>query len=101
MPLGGRDATKLNLGQNLIIKVPHEVNTPSCEETPTNGCRHQSYTAKDIKEHAPQVWGNRLADKTAKQAAKGMGVTSEVPIKVLILAELPELTLESPKYSEA
>ena len=35
-----QDATKLTLGQDLIIKVPHEVNTPSCEETPTNGCRH-------------------------------------------------------------
>ena len=45
--------------------------------------------------------GNRLADKTAKQAAKGLGVTSEAPIKALILAELPELMLDSPKYTEA
>ena len=30
-----------------------------------------------------------------------MGVTSEAPIKALILAELPELTLDSPKYTEA
>ena len=28
-------------------------------------------------------------------------MTSEAPIKALILAELPELTLDSPKYSEA
>ena len=28
-------------------------------------------------------------------------MTSETPIKTLILAELPELTLDSPKYSEA
>ena len=49
----------------------------------------------------PQAQGNRLADKTTKQAAKGLGVTSESPIKVLVLAELPELTLGSPKYSEA
>jgi len=28
-------------------------------------------------------------------------VTSEAPIKALILAELPELTLDSPKYNEA
>ena len=45
--------------------------------------------------------GNRLADETAKQAAKGLGVTSEAPIKALILAKLPELTLDSPKYPEA
>ena len=45
--------------------------------------------------------GNRLADKTTKQAAKGLGVTSEAPIKALILVELPELMLESPKYNEA
>ena len=45
--------------------------------------------------------GNRLADKTAKQAAEGLGVTSEAPVKALILAELPELTLDSPKYTGA
>lgn len=45
--------------------------------------------------------GNSLADKTTKQAAKGLGLTSEAPIKALILAELPELTLDSPKYNEA
>ena len=28
-------------------------------------------------------------------------MTSEAPIKALVLAELPELTLESPKYNEA
>ena len=42
-----------------------------------------------------------MADKTAKQAAEGLGVTSEAPIKALILAELPELTVDSPKYTEA
>ena len=41
----------------------------------------------------PPDSGNRLADKTAKQAAEGVGVTSEAPIKALILAKLPELTL--------
>ena len=30
-----------------------------------------------------------------------MGVTSEAPIKALVLAELPELVLDSPKYIEA
>ena len=43
----------------------------------------------------PPAWGNRVADKTAKQAAEGLGVTSEAPIKALVLVELPELTLDS------
>ena len=42
-----------------------------------------------------------MADKTAKQVAEGMGITSEAPIKALVLAELPELALDSPKYTEA
>ena len=50
------------------------------------------------KEDTPQALGNGLADKTAKQAAEGLGVTSEAPIKALIVAEMPELTLE---YTEA
>ena len=47
--------------------------------------------------------GTRLADKTAKQAAEGLEVTllSEALIKALILVELPELMLDSPKYTEA
>ena len=62
----------------------------------------QSYTAEDIKKRMfPQARGNKLADKTTKQAAEGLGVTNEAPIKALILAELPELTLDSPKYTEA
>ena len=61
----------------------------------------QSYTAENVKKRIPPGSGNRLADKTAKQAAEGLGVTSEAPIKALILAELPELTLDSPKYTEA
>ena len=28
-------------------------------------------------------------------------MTSEAPIKALVLVELPELTLDSPKYTEA
>ena len=40
------------------------------------------------KEDTPQARGNRLTDKTTKQAAEGLGVTSEAPIKALILAEL-------------
>ena len=62
----------------------------------------QSYTAEDIKKRiSPWAQGNRLADKTTKQAAEGLGVTSEAPIKALILAELPEPTLDSPKFTEA
>ena len=53
------------------------------------------------KEDTPQAQGNRLADMTIKQAAEGLGVTSEAPIKALVLAELPELMLDSPKYTEA
>ena len=58
----------------------------------------QSYTAEDVKKRIPPGSGNRLADKTTKQAAKGLGVTSEASIKALILVELPELMLDSPKY---
>ena len=61
----------------------------------------QSYTAEDIKKRIPHGLGNRLADETTKQAAEGLGVTSGASIKALILKELPELTLESPKYTEA
>ena len=53
------------------------------------------------KRRYPLGSGNRLADKTLKQAAEGLGVASEAPIKALVLAELPELTLDSPKYTEA
>ena len=49
----------------------------------------------------PPGSGEHTGRWTAKQAAEGLGVTSEFPIKVLMLVELPELTLESPKYSEA
>ena len=34
-----REATKLNLGQDLIIKVPHEVNT-LLRGDPINDCQH-------------------------------------------------------------
>ena len=34
-----REATKLTLGQALIVKVPHEVNT-LLRGDPTNGCQH-------------------------------------------------------------
>ena len=44
----------------------------------------QSYTAEDVKKGYPLGSGKRLADKTAKQAVEGLGVTSEAPIKALI-----------------
>ena len=53
------------------------------------------------KEDTPWAWQNRLVDKTTKQAAEGLRVTSQAPIKALVLAELPELMLDSPKYTEA
>ena len=53
------------------------------------------------KKGYPPGSGDRLADKTAKQAAKSLGVTSEAAIKALILAELSELMLDSPKYTES
>ena len=63
------------------------------------GCSHT--LLRTSKRGYPWGSGNRLTDKTAKQAAEGLGVTSEAPIKALILAELPELSLDSPKYTEA
>ena len=69
-----------------------------CYMLPGNQKRLQSYTAESKRGYPPGS-GNRLADKTARQAAEGLGVTS--PIKALVLAELPELTLDSPKYTEA
>ena len=68
---------------------------------PGNQKELQSYTAEDVKKRIPPGSGNRLTDKTAKQAAKGLGVTREAAVKALILAELPEVTLDSPKYTEA
>ena len=56
---------------------------------------------KHQKEDTRWARGNRLADKTTKQAAERLGVTSEAPIKALVLAELLELRLDSPKYTEA
>ena len=49
----------------------------------------QSYTAEAIKKRIPLGSGNRLADKTAKQAAEGLGVTNEAPIKALIWQSYP------------
>ena len=53
----------------------------------------QSYTVENIKRGYPSGSGNRLTDKTAKLAAKDLGLTSEARIKAHLLVELPELTL--------
>ena len=63
------------------------------------GCSHT--LPRTSKRGYPPGSGNRLAEKTSKQAAEGLGVTSEAPIKALMLVELPELMLDSPKYTEA
>lgn len=47
------------------------------------------------KEDTPQARGNRLADETARLAAKDKGIW-EIPMRILVLAELPELALDSP-----
>ena len=63
--------------------------------------RVASYTLENVKKRIAPGSRNRLADKAAKQAAKGLGVTSEAPIKALTLVGLHELPLDSPKYTEA
>ena len=65
----------------------------------------QSYTAKDIKKRITSRlgktdWQIRPLNKQPR-ACGGRGVTSEAPSKALVLAELPELTLKSIKYTEA
>ena len=53
------------------------------------------------KEDTPCAQGNRLADKTTKKQPRAWGVTSEAPIKAFVLVELPEPSLDPPKYNEA
>ena len=69
---------------------------------PGNQKELQSYTTEDVKKRIPPWaqgtdWQIRLLNKQPR----AWRMTSEAPIKALILAELPELTLESPKYTEA
>ena len=61
----------------------------------------QTYIAEDIKKRILPGLREQTDRKTAKQAAEGLGVTNEAPVKAHILAELPELMLDSPKYTEA
>ena len=62
----------------------------------------QSYTAEDIKKRiTPELRETDWQMRPLNKQPRTWGVTSEAPIKALILAELPELTLDSPKYTEA
>ena len=62
----------------------------------------QSYTAENVKKRIPHLPRAQGTDWQIRPlAAEGLGVTSEAPVKALILAELLELTLDSPKYTEA
>ena len=51
--------------------------------------------AEDVNKRILPSSGNRLTDKTVKQAAEGLRVTSEAPIKALILAELTDSHIRS------
>ena len=53
------------------------------------------------KEDTPQAQGNRLADETARWAAEDRKASGEIPMRTFVLAELPELALDSPTYTEA
>ena len=51
------------------------------------------------KEDTPRTWGNKQIKPLNKQP-RAWGMTSETPVKALVLVELPELTLVSPKCTE-
>ena len=53
------------------------------------------------KEDTPQAQGNRLADETARRAAKDRKESREIPMRTFVRAELPELALDSPTHTEA
>ena len=53
------------------------------------------------KEDIPQARGNRLADETTRWAAKDRKESQEIPMRTFVLAELPELALDSSTYTEA
>ena len=53
------------------------------------------------KEDTPQARGNRLAGKTPRRAAEDRKESGEIPMRTFVLAELPELALDSPTYTEA
>ena len=57
-------------------------------------CGHQ-------KEDTPQTRGNRLGDKPTRWAAEDRKGSGEIPMRTFVLAELPELALDSPTYTEA
>ena len=53
------------------------------------------------KEDTPQAQGNRLADETTRWTAKDRKESGEISMRTFVLAELPELALDSPTYTEA
>ena len=53
------------------------------------------------KEDIPQARGNRLADETIRWAAKDRKESPEIPKSTFVLAEPPELALDSSTYTEA
>ena len=53
------------------------------------------------KEDIPQARGNRLADETIRWAAKDRKESPEIPMSTFVLAEPPELALDSSTYTEA
>ena len=53
------------------------------------------------KEDTPQARGNRLAEETARRAAEDRKESGEIPMRTFVLAELPELALDSPTYTAA
>ena len=62
----------------------------------------QSYTAKDIKKRITSRLGKTdWQIRPLNKQPRAWRMTSEAPIKAFELAELLELTLESPKYTEA
>ena len=62
----------------------------------------QSYTAEDIKKRVhPRLGETDWQIRPLNKQPRAWRMTSEAPIKAFVSAELPELTLESPKYTEA
>ena len=49
----------------------------------------------------PQAWGNRLADKAAKHAAKESGATGGGLVRTLVLSKMLDLTLTLSQYTLA
>ena len=53
------------------------------------------------REDTPQARGNKLADETSRRAAEDRKESGEIPMRTFVLAELPELALDSLTYTKA